>query len=69
MAGKSKKTTTTFHSQVFPSNKYIFINSMNLYEIKKKNHKSEVYSLFYVQAIIFVSYYAIKLKNNLEPKV
>lgn len=36
---------------------------MNLYEIKKKNHKSEVYSLFYVQAIIFVSYYAIKLKK------
>lgn len=37
---------------------------MNLYEIKKKNHKSEVYSLFYVQAIIFVSYYAIKLKKT-----
>lgn len=43
---------------------------MNLYEIKKKNQKSEVYFLFYVQAVIFVSYYAIKLKkNNLEPKV
>lgn len=44
MAGTLEKSTA-FHQQIFSSNKYAFINSVNLHK-KKKNHFVYVQHIF-----------------------